>query len=158
FSPPEPSALDERGCRLAASVPVALAELVDEGLLELAGALHLFDDVGAADQLALDEDLRDRRPARDRREGLAALPVAEHVDPRDRGARPSKRAERTLAVAAHDHLGRALHEERDVRAVDDLLDLLGIAHGLAAAHVALPFVLIRNSWMLPSFQGPSSAW
>ena len=57
----------------------------------------LLDDVGAADQLALDEDLRDRRPAGDRREVLADLHVEQHVDRGDRRARPAQRAERALA-------------------------------------------------------------
>jgi hypothetical protein len=38
---------------------------------ELARLVHLRDDVAAADQLALDEELRDRRPVRQRRELLA---------------------------------------------------------------------------------------
>ena len=155
--PEQRSASTSATVRLAARIPVALAELVDERLLELARALHLLDDVGAADQLALDEHLRDRRPARDRREVLADPHVEQDVDRRDRRARAAQRSERPLAVAAHDRVGRALHEERDVRAVDHFLDLLGVAHCLVD-HGPSPFVLIRSSWMLPSLQGSSSAW
>ena len=50
-----------------AGTPRVLAE----DLLELARLVHLGDDVAAADQLAVDEQLRDRGPARERRELLA---------------------------------------------------------------------------------------
>src|SRR6185312_4459014 len=44
-----------------------------------------------------------------------------------------------------------LHEEGHVRPFDDVLDLVGVAHGV-------PFVLIRSSWMVPSASGAASAW
>src|SRR5581483_10239745 len=47
-------------------VAVARAELRLEDLRQLAGLGQLLRDVGAADQLAADEDLRDRRPAGER--------------------------------------------------------------------------------------------
>ena len=50
-----------------------------EGLGELAGLVHLRDDVGAADQLAVDEELRDRRPVRQLGELLADPRVGEDV-------------------------------------------------------------------------------
>ncbi len=56
--------------RLVARRGIVVAELLAELGLELAALLELLDDVGAADELALDEDLRDRRPARDRRQVL----------------------------------------------------------------------------------------
>ena len=49
---------------LLARIAVAGAERVLELPLELSRGLQLLGDVRAADQLALDEDLRDRRPAR----------------------------------------------------------------------------------------------
>jgi hypothetical protein len=46
----------------AAVVPKLLLQLA----FELSRRLELLDDVGAADQLSPDEDLRNRRPARER--------------------------------------------------------------------------------------------
>ena len=57
-----------------------LAQALAERLLKLTACLELFDDVGAADQLALDEDLRDRRPAGDRCQLLADCRIRQHVD------------------------------------------------------------------------------
>src|SRR5918995_3850765 len=51
------------------------AERLVELRLQLAARVELFDDVGAADQLALDEDLGNRRPTRQRRELLPDLRV-----------------------------------------------------------------------------------
>src|SRR5438093_6672286 len=56
---------------LGARFPVVLAEPVNERRLQLSRALELLDDVGAAYELALDEDLGDRRPAGHRRQILA---------------------------------------------------------------------------------------
>src|ERR1700760_3238419 len=42
-----------------------------ERLLKLARLVHLGDDVAAADELAVDEQLRDRGPVRERRQLLA---------------------------------------------------------------------------------------
>ena len=47
---------------------------------ELAGLVHLGDDVAAADELALVEQLRDRRPLRQRRQLLADARVGQDVD------------------------------------------------------------------------------
>ena len=60
---------------------------------ELAGLVHLGDDVAAADQLALDEQLRDRRPVRQRRQLLADARVGQDVDGGERRAesRPAPR-------------------------------------------------------------------
>ena len=58
----------------------------------------------------------------------ADLRVRENVDRRDGCAGTAKRLQRPVRVAAHHELRRALHEERDVRAVDDVLDLVAVAH------------------------------
>src|SRR5262249_13857843 len=137
--------------RLGARLAVVVAEPVRERLLELATLLELLDDVGAADELALDEDLRDRRPARDGGQVLPDLRIAQDVDRGHGRAGAAERAQRAVGVAAHDELRCALHEEGDVRAVDDALDLLAVAH-------VVPFVLIRSSWMVPSASGRASAW
>src|SRR5207245_321536 len=128
-----------------------LAELGVQRPLELAAPLELLDDVCAADQLAADEDLRDRRPARERREVLADLGVGQDVDGRHRGSRAAERRERALRVAAHDVLRRPLHEERERRAADHLIDLVSLL-----AH-PLPLVVIRSSWIVPSASGAASA-
>ena len=51
---------------LVARLAVPLAERLAQLALELAGRRELLDDVRAADELALDEDLWDRRPAGER--------------------------------------------------------------------------------------------
>ncbi len=51
-----------------------------EELLQLAGLIHLGDDVAATNQLALDEQLRDRRPPGDGRELLADRRIGQDVD------------------------------------------------------------------------------
>src|SRR6476620_3995050 len=89
-----------------------------ERLLKLAGLVHLRHDVGPADELAVDVELRDRRPV-----GVAldALPngfVFENVDGLQivNAARlqdldcPSRKA-------AHRELGGPLHEEHDAVAL-----------------------------------------
>src|SRR5439155_1671777 len=69
--------------------PERLLEL----LFELARHRQLLDDVGASDQLALDEDLRDRRPPVEPGELLADRRIWEDVDRRDRRARLLERAQ-----------------------------------------------------------------
>src|SRR5262245_35585837 len=136
---------------LLALVPVVRAELLLERPFQVTRRLELLDDVGAADQLPADEDLRDRRPARLGRELLADRRIRKHVDCGDRRARAAERLECPQRVAAHHHLGRALHEQGDVLALDHLPDVRAqVGH-----HV--PFVLIRNSWIVPSASGPASA-
>src|SRR4029077_7463075 len=122
-----------------------------ERLLELARPLELLDDVGPADQLSLDEDLRDRRPAGDGGQVLADLRVGKDVDRGDRRPRAPQRLERAVRVSAHRERGRALHEERNVRVVEHVLDLFGVAHAVVL------LVWIRSSWMVPSASGASSA-
>ncbi len=100
-----------------------MAERLRELPLELTARRQFLDDVGPADQLAFDEDLRNRRPTRERGELLAEARVGEDVDGRDRCARAAKRRERALRVAACGEGGRPLHEEGDGLGLDDLLDL-----------------------------------
>ena len=78
---------------------------------QLAGLVHLQDDVAATHQLAVDEELRDRRPVRDRRELLADPRVGEDVE---RGVLDLERVERggrAHREAAGRLVGGALHEE-----------------------------------------------
>src|SRR5206468_12855640 len=97
------------------------------------------------------EDLGDRRPAGDLGQLLADARIGENVDRRDGRTRRVQRLQRAVRVAAHDHLWRALHEERHGLLADDLRDLL--VQGLHA----VPFVLMRSSWMEPSARGAASA-
>ena len=82
---------------------------------------------------------------------LADPRIGEDVDGRDRRAGGVQRLERAVRVAAHDHLRRPLHEDGHGLVVDDVRDLL--VEGLHA----VPFVLIRSSWMEPSPSGAASA-
>src|SRR6266540_611685 len=137
------STLTLGGCQLDDALGVCSAVLGSEALLErpleLAALRQLLDDVSAANELAAHEDLGDRRPAGERRELLADARVGEDVDRRDRRACPAQRLERALGVPAHRELGRALHEQRHVLGLDDLLDLVR-----QFAHSA-PLVLILSS-------------
>ena len=88
-----------------------LGRLDAEDLSELAGLVHLGDDVAAADQLAVDEELRDRRPLRDRAELLADARVGQDVDGRERRAERLQGGDRAGGEAAGRLLRSALHEE-----------------------------------------------
>src|SRR5436309_6187148 len=81
---------------------VVRTELFLERPLQLAVLGELLDDVGAADQLAADEDLRDRRPARHRGELLADPRVGQDVDRRHGCTGRAERVERARGVPAHD--------------------------------------------------------
>src|SRR5262249_50191337 len=118
--------------------------------LELTALLELLDDVGAAYELALHKDLRDRRPTGDRRQLLPDRRIRQDVDRRHRRPGATQRLQRTVGVPAHDDRRRALHEEGDVGAVDDFPDLVGVAH-------VAPLVSIRSSWIVPSASGVDSA-
>src|SRR5439155_6282390 len=87
------SGLDDGDGALFGRGPVVRAERLLELLLELARHRQLLDDVGASDQLALDEDLRDRRPPVEPGELLADRRIWEDVDRRDRRAGLLERAQ-----------------------------------------------------------------
>src|SRR3954469_25248833 len=77
--------LEGRGARLRGDgrrLRRVVLRLDGERLGELAGLVHLADDVAAADQLAVDEQLGDRRPVRDRAQLLADARVRKDVDRR----------------------------------------------------------------------------
>src|SRR3954451_16994078 len=103
--------LSDDGDYALGAVPVLPTELALQLPLELPGSLELLDDVRAAEQLAADEDLRDRRPARQGRQLLADLRVGKDVDGGHRRACAPQRLKRALGVPAHHDLRRALHEE-----------------------------------------------
>src|SRR5258705_2109954 len=97
---------------LRALVAIALAERVCELALELAGRGQLLDDVRSADELALDEDLRDRRPAGQARQFLAEAWVGEDVDGRHGRPCRAERRERALRVATGDEAPWCFHAKR----------------------------------------------
>ena len=61
---------------------LALRRLQAELLVQLAGGVELGDDVAAADELALQVELRDRRPRRVFLDAVADVGIGEHVDRR----------------------------------------------------------------------------
>src|SRR4051794_13233969 len=121
---------------------------------QLAGLVHLGDDVAAADELAVHEQLRDRRPVRDRRELLADARVGQDVERRVAHAERVQRARRPHREAARGLLGRALHEEHHLVLVDRVLqevaDLL-VRHALLLPGVD---VLIERAWIGPPISLP----
>ena len=104
-------------------VAVVGAECVGELALELAAFGQLLDDVCAADELALDEDLRNRGPAGKRRELLAKTRIREDVDCGHRRTRSAQGGESALRVTAGGEARRAFHEERHRLGLDELGDL-----------------------------------
>src|SRR5439155_6532170 len=69
----------------------------------------------------------------------------------DRGTGFPERTQRAVGVPAHHELRRPLHEERHRLVLDHVLDPFGdLAH-------AVPLVLIRSSWIVPSRSGSASA-
>ncbi len=107
----------------------AHALFLEEGL-QFAGLEHLADDVAAADELALDVELRDRRPVGIVLDALAQVgrrPGRSRLCSRRRDSRGSGRPGRRSRIAG---TGRALHEEHDVVALhlvgDEFVDT---AHG-----------------------------
>src|SRR5439155_9031280 len=85
-----------------------------------AGLEHLADDVAAADELALDVKLRDRRPVRKFLDPLAHRRVGEDVDAFELDAEMAEDLDHGRRKAALRENRRALHEEYD-RCLADLL-------------------------------------
>src|SRR5262245_8526079 len=132
----------------------ALRRLLLDELLELAGLVHLGGDVAAADQLAVDEELRDRRPVRPGREVLPDPRVGQHVPRAVVGPDQVQDLDDLVAEAAAGHVGRALHVEEHAVVGDlalNLLEDLGVAHGEGVAHWASGArVRSARAWMVPS--------
>src|SRR5829696_4715720 len=122
---------------------------------ELAGLVHLGDDVAAADQLALHEQLGDRRPVGDRRQLLADARVGQDVDGRVLGAERLERSRRARGEAAHGPLGRALHEEDDLVVTDGALD--GVADGVLGHGCHSALVSRERAWVGPPMSAPNTA-
>src|SRR5205814_9582886 len=88
-------------------------------------------DVGSANELAFDIELRDRRPVRIFLDAAADLRVLEHVDSLIGGAEMIEDGDRAAGKSALRKERRALHEQDDVVVLDELGDAgLGVGHWL----------------------------
>src|SRR3954470_789388 len=83
-----------------AAAPFLLLSLGAEKLLQLAALEHLHHDVGAADELALDVELRHGRPVAKFLDALPDVRVLEHVDRRILGAEPIEDGDGAAGKAA----------------------------------------------------------
>ena len=103
-----------------------------EQLVQFATGRHALDDVGAADQFAIDIELRNGRPVSVFLDALPDLLVGEHIDRHvvieqvveDTGRRRRESATRRVA--------RSLHEQDDTVAGEHRLDAL--ADGFWTGH------------------------
>src|SRR5690242_10098123 len=135
-----------------------LRRLDAERLLQLAGLVHLHDDVAAADELAVDEQLRDRRPVGKCRELLPNPRIREDVH---RGKGLPKRlqsGDRPCRETTGRLVGVALHEENHWVLVDCALNRVAhrvIAHVLSSLSEA--WVWIERAWMRPPISVPNTS-
>src|SRR5690606_33075191 len=108
--------------------------LLRNHLLQLARLVHLGEDVGAADELASDVQLRDRRPVRVVLDALAHFVVVEHVD-RDEALHAAglQDLDGASGESALRELRRALHEQDDRVLGDGLLDERSGVHGTSVS-------------------------
>lgn len=83
-------------------------------LLELAVLHHFLHDVQAADELAVDDQLRKRRPVVERLHPCAHLLVREDVEVRERHALVLQQPDDAPREAAPRRVRLALHEEDDL--------------------------------------------
>src|SRR6185503_94670 len=146
-------ALGDRALRAPAGSARA-GGLTDERR-ELPARVHLAQDVGAADELPTDVELRDRRPAGVLLDGLALLGLGEHVDGLERHADLLQHLHGGGGKAAHRERGRALHVEHDLVLPNLLLDLRDhVVHPLASCGDS---VWSASAWMRP-MSGPSAPY
>src|SRR3954465_5951863 len=101
--------------------------LVGKQLLQFAGLEHLADDVAAADELALDVELRNRRPVRIGLDAVAQLGRFKHVEALVADPDVVEDLHHLAGKTALRKLRRSLHEQHDVLrlhfVVDELLDV-----------------------------------
>src|SRR4051812_14011660 len=114
---------------------------------QLAGLVELGHDVAAADELAVDEELRNRGPARVGRELLADARVGQDVDGRELRPRHLERLHRARREPAAREVRRALHEQHHLVFGDGLRDLLA---NLVVCDDHGASVLICSAWIEPS--------
>jgi len=101
-------------------------------LLQLAFFVHLQHDVGAADEFALDVELRNGRPVAVALDAFADFGIFEHVDGfQALGVHPARleNLHRAPGKTALRKAGRAFHEQQDVVLLDQVVNaLMGVAH------------------------------
>src|SRR5665213_2579499 len=95
--------------RLAASAPHGDALFLEQ-VLQFARLVHFADDVAAADELALDVELRDGRPVREFLDALADLRIGQHVNAFELHADLRQNLHYRRREAALRKDGGALHE------------------------------------------------
>src|SRR5216684_3497390 len=95
-----------------------------EYLLQFAGFEHLADDVAAADELALDVKLRDRRPVRKLLDALAHRGVGQDVDAFELDPEMAEDLNDGRREAALREDRGAFHEKHDRRLADLLADAI----------------------------------
>ncbi|KAG0921226.1 hypothetical protein G6F31_020413 [Rhizopus arrhizus] len=106
----------------------SLGRLFDDAL-ELAGLEQLQDDVAAADQLTIDEQLREGRQIGEAWKVGADLGLFQHVDgAQGDGAGRHQCRDGAAGEAAHRVLRGALHEQHERVTIDLGLDLLHHRH------------------------------
>src|SRR5207245_9851177 len=123
--------------------------------LQLTLLVQLGDDVAAADELALDEDLGDRRPVGVGREGLPDPGVGKDVHRLEAPPQPLEDGDGAGRETAHRHIRSAFREEDDGTRVDVLLDLVQerVWHQrvscdpLSRSHSAGVAVLSASAWI-----------
>lgn len=92
--------------------------------------MHLKDDVAAADEFALDIDLRDGGPIRKLFDSLANFGVFQDVDVFEFGPGSLENFDGSVGKTALRKAFRALHEEHHAVLIDNFLDfLLYVTHG-----------------------------
>ena len=106
----------------AARQALRRAVLDAEGLRQLARLVHLHHDVAAPDQLAVDEQLWDRRPVGEGRELLADAGIGQDVHRREAASSACSAATVRAREAARGSVRGALHEEDHGVLGDRLLD------------------------------------
>jgi hypothetical protein len=84
-----------------------------EQSLQIAAAIHLQGDVAAADEFAVDVQLRIGGPVRIALQALAQLRVLEDVHMLELGAAGAQRRNGLRRESTLREIGRALHEEHD---------------------------------------------
>src|SRR5262245_7069088 len=107
--------------------------------LELATLEHLAHDVAPADELAVDVDLRNRRPVGELLDPLALLRVGQDVHRLERDAQALEHLDRRGGKAALGKQSRALHVDDDLVLVDLVPDLgLHVSRHLRLLFARLP--------------------
>src|SRR5690606_10150271 len=103
-------------------------------LLEFARLEHLAHDVTAADEFALDVELRDGRPVRILLDALTQLIGSAYVDALVVDADVIEDLNNLAGETALREAWRSLHEEHDLVALDFIVDEFR-----DAAHIRVPF-------------------